>query len=204
MNTRSLFLLSSIAVAIGCGDPDPTPAGVDSGADTSTTDVRADAPTPDAAACPTVVNAAPPVDIRIAQASQPQGGTIVPGTYFLTDVRLTPATDGGSPEAGLDGGSVDGGVTDASTDAGSILPSRETVEIVGKELRTATIIGQASETQTTYTFATQSTSLSLTRTCPTPGNAFSVPYTATPTKIVMFLPLYAFFNVPTELEFTKQ
>ena len=204
MNSRSFLVLSSVAVAIGCSDPDPTPAGVDSGVDTSTVDVRSDGPTPDSATCPTVANVAPPVDIRITQASQPQGGTIVAGTYFLTDVRLTPASDGGAPEAGVDGGPVDGGATDASTDAGSVLPTRETMEIVGKELRTATIIGQAPETQTTFTFATQSTSLSLTRTCPTPGNAFSVPYTATPTKLVMFLPLYAFLNVPTELEFTKQ
>jgi len=98
-----LVAAAGLLLLAACGDDSVAPApdsGAEAGADAFT---PYDASLPDSGPCNALVLTAPPTTDHVvtdAQAPVPDGGTIAPGLYFLTDTSVYLVGDAGAPPLG--------------------------------------------------------------------------------------------------------
>jgi len=183
MRAYLVFGIAALSLAAGCsssGGTSPSDAGGDhdAGADgaepadgampedggSSGPDGAADAPAEAATVCNMLTNSA--AAITYSQVNQnpptPQGGTIVDGTYAMTDASIYTGPNGPSGPSGM---------------------SQTTIQITGSTIQ---VVSSGKPTTRTVTLTTSGTSLTATDTCPdTKVNHGS--YTATSTTLLIFL-----------------
>jgi len=184
MRAHLIFGIAALALAAGCssssGGTSPSDAGSDhdAGADgaeptdgatpedggSTGQDAAADAPAEAATACNMLTNSATP--ITYSQVNQdpptPQGGTIVDGTYAMTDASIYTGPNGPSGPSGM---------------------SQTTIQISGNTIQ---VVSSGQPPTRTVTLATSGTSLTATDTCPD-AKVNHGSYTATPTTLLIFL-----------------
>jgi hypothetical protein len=184
MRAHLVFGIAALALAAGCssssGGTSPSDAGSDhdAGADgaeptdgatpedggSSGPDAAADASAEAATVCNMLANSAAP--ITYSQVNQnpptPQGGTMVDGTYAMTDASIYTGPNGPSGPSGM---------------------SQTTIQVTGSTIQ---IASSGQPTTRTVTLSTIGTRFTATDTCPdtkvTQGS-----YTATATTILIFL-----------------
>jgi len=124
----------------------------------------ADAPAEAATVCNMLANSASV--ITYSQVSQnpptPQGGTMVDGTYAMTDASIYTGPNGPSGPSGM---------------------SQTTIQVTGSTIQ---IVSNGQPPTRTVTLATSGTSFTATDTCPD-AKVTHGSYTATPTSILIFL-----------------
>ena len=142
------------------GAPDAAESGVQVGPDAS------DAAPDSSAACnTTVTNTAPVVVSTVLSGPAPTlaGGSIVPGTYYVTGYQVLPSVDAGSNGIGL------GSWQETAMIAGTT--------ITEVQATSGSLDGGVGPDQfTTFTFSTSGSSLSLTPACGTLSGVSSLPY----------------------------
>jgi hypothetical protein len=154
-------------------------SGQDAGGQDAAGDAASDAPV----VCNTVVNAAPSVTkTQVAMAPPaPQGGTLVDGTYFLTDYTIFTGPQGATGSTGT---------------------SQTTLQITGNTLQVA---DKGSPPTRTVMLTTSGTGFTAKTSCPSGLGDISGSYTATATSLVVQLGGNPDAGTPTTQEtFTKQ
>jgi hypothetical protein len=136
--------------------------GVDSPAETAMEDAEMEA----AVVCTTLANsaAAVPVQTIAADPPTPEGGTIVDGTYVMTETAIYTGPDGPSGTNGT---------------------SQTTIQVTGTTIQ---IVSAGDPPTRTITLATSGTSFTSTDTCPDTSAVIQGSYTATATTFVVQFP----------------
>jgi len=184
MRACLIFGIAALALAAGCssssGGTSPSDAGSDhdAGADgaeptegatpgdggSSGQDASADAPAEAATVCNMLTNSATP--ITYSQVNQnppvPQGGTMVDGTYAMTDASIYTGPNGPSGPSGM---------------------AQTTIQVTGTTIQ---IVESGQPPTRTVTLATIGTRFTATDTCPD-AKVTQGDYTATSTTILIFL-----------------
>jgi hypothetical protein len=136
-------------------------AGFDAPAETATEDAEMEA-----VVCTTLANtaAAVPVQTFAVDPPTPLGGTIVDGTYLMTEAAIYTGPDGPSGTNGT---------------------SQTTIQITGSTIQ---IVSAGDPPTRTITLATSGTSFTSTDTCPDTSTVIQGSYTATATTFVVQFP----------------
>jgi hypothetical protein len=180
MRAHLIFGIAALTLAAGCsssgatspsdagsdhdGGAEPTDGAMPGDGGSSGQDAAADVPAEAATACNMLTNSASV--ITFSQVNQnpptPQGGTIVDGTYAMTDASIYTGPNGPSGPSGM---------------------SQTTIQITGSTIQVAS---NGQPTTRTVTLATSGTSLTATDTCPD-SKVTQGSYTATSTTLLIFL-----------------
>lgn len=172
MRAHLVFGVAALTLAAGCssssGGSTPPDAGGDRDDASEAVDApaeAADAPHEAASACNMLANSAQVITTR--QVSQdppmPQGGTMVDGTYAMTDVSIYTGPSGPSGPSGT---------------------TQTTIQVTGNTIQ---VVSTGQPTTRSVTLAISGTGFTATDTCPD-SNVTQGSFTATPTTILIFLP----------------